>query len=177
MTTKPGAAADLPPDMSLDTLATAAPKDADVPSAPRSAAPATVPMTQNGQNAAHEIVRAALSAKGSGTVELRLDPSDLGKLDIEFTLVDDRLTIAVRAEREDALDLMRRSSDELARLLRQAGVDFDGLDFSRREGREGADESPLGSLAIAGNDGDVPTDIPASSPLLTTADTRVDIRI
>ena len=63
-----------------------------------------------------EIVRAAVAAKGPTTIELSLDPAELGKLDIEMSFKDDRVSILIRGDRDDSLDLMRRSQDDLARM-------------------------------------------------------------
>ena len=134
------------------------------------------PMTTEGTDALHEIVRAAVAAKGPTTIELRLDRAELGQLDIELSFADDRVSIAVRAEREEAMDLMRRSSDELTKLLRQAGLDLDSLTFShgQSDGREQDDQfQALTTEKMAG--GDDITAQPAMRPGVASA--RLDIRI
>ena len=134
------------------------------------------PMTAEGGDALHEIVRAAISTKSNSTIELRLDPSELGKLDIELNFKDDRVSIAVKAEREDALDLMRRSSDELARLLRQAGVDFDSLGFSQGGFADQEQNRSFQSFALDEIEGEA-LQVTASSSKSISTSSRVDIRL
>jgi len=142
----------------------------------RSASPLR-PSTLSGADAVQEIVRAAVVTKGPTTIELRLDPSELGKIDIELSFADDRVSIVVRGEREDALDLMRRSSDDLGRMLRQAGLDLGSLSFSREQAGERGREQALRAFAVEGA-GEGVEDGPVRSVLnLDPARDRVDIRI
>ncbi len=168
-------------DRALDVEAALAVRSADAPADGRFApAPVARPMTAQGTDALQEIVRAAMATRGSSSIELRLDPSELGKLDIELTFIDDRVTVSVRAEREEALDLMRRSSSELERMLREAGVDLGGLDFAQGQaGGRDRDEPGFTALATeqgAGARGGDALAIPASAPL-GDGTARVDIRI
>jgi len=135
------------------------------------------PVTLSGADAVQEIVRAAVVTKGPTTIELRLDPSELGKIDIELSFVDDRVSITVRGEREDALDLMRRSSDELGRMLRQAGLDLDTLSFSRDQAGERGREQALRSFAVDGAGEGAEDGAVQSALRLEPARDRVDIRI
>jgi len=126
-------------------------------------------------NLAREVMQAAISAKGSGSIELRIDPVELGKLDIEFSVIDDRMNIIVRAERDEALELMRRNSDDLEKMLREAGVDLGSLSFSQGGSDDPQQKNRFG-LAGLGGDSAVP-DTPAShlSPVGSTD--RLDIRV
>ncbi len=124
---------------------------------------------------AREIAHAALSAKSGATVELYIDPVEMGKLDIEFTLIDDRMNIIVRAEREDALDLMRRNSDELLKLLRETNVDLGSLTFSQERAKgqgSGNDAKPFATSGTA----DPISETVGLAPI-TVPSNRLDIRI
>jgi len=143
----------------------------------RQAASPLRPATMGGDDALQEIVRAAVVTRGPTTIELRLDPSELGKLDIELSFVDDRVSIMVRGEREDALDLMRRSSDELGRMLRQAGLDLDTLNFARDQTGERDREQAFRAFAVEGAGEGEGVDPVRSALRLGPAPDRVDIRI
>lgn len=133
-------------------------------------------VTAEGTDAVHEIVRAAIATKGDGTVTLRLDPSELGRLEIVFSVADDRLSIAVTAEREDALDMMRRASDELSRMLRQAGIDFDGLNFSQGGSSDERTGHPFHAIATDESGDGTSVDRPSGNRL-SLSDVRLDIRV
>lgn len=142
----------------------------------RSPVPTPRLVTADGADVLQEIVRATLVSKGPTTIELSLDPAELGKLDIEMSFKDDRVSILIRGDRDDSLDLMRRSSDDLARMLRQAGLDLDTLNFS--QGRSGQQEQGNRFLTLAtdaildGEDGI----LQAGAPVVR-ASARLDIRI
>lgn len=85
-----------------------------------------------------EQISAAILSRGDDRrIVVQLDPAELGRVSIELTFADDAVSVSVRAERQDALDLMRRSADELERQLRDAGIEFDNLSFASEGGREG----------------------------------------
>lgn len=119
-----------------DAFAAAAP-------APSSASAATAAAAATPQAAAPPPVAtqlaAAITAQASdGRIELRLDPPELGRVEIELSFEKDGAKVVLRAERADALDLMRRHADALARHLEEAGVDLTDLSFEARE--DGAGE-------------------------------------
>jgi flagellar hook-length control protein FliK len=69
---------------------------------------------------------------------LRLDPPELGRVQIHLVTTDDGARVVVMAERADTHDLLRRHAEMLARDLSDAGFDTVSLDFS--QGREAADQ-------------------------------------
>ncbi len=146
-------------------------RDAEFRAVLRQAPAAPVPAA----NLAREVMQAAISAKGSGSIELRIDPVELGKLDIEFSVVDDRMNIIVRADREEALDLMRRNSDDLQKMLREAGVDLGSLSFSQGGSRDPQQEHRFG-VSGAGGDSAV-SGGPASTLPPVQSSERLDIRV
>ena len=71
---------------------------------------------------AYEIVRHV--QQGSNHFDIRLDPADLGRVDVKLAIdgsgtVNARLTV----ERPDTLDLLKRDAGQLGQALSQAGLD------------------------------------------------------
>ena len=91
-----------------------------------------------GASVAGQLGAAILSRGDDRRIVLQLDPAELGRVQIELTFKDDAVSLSIRAERQDALDLMRRHGGDLERQLREAGLDFENLSFSREEGGGGA---------------------------------------
>ena len=70
---------------------------------------------------------------GESRFDIRLDPAELGKLDISLTVADDgRVQAVVRAERPTTLDMLQQDARLLESQLRQSGlnVDSNSLNFS-----------------------------------------------
>ena len=63
-------------------------------------------------------------------IRIRLDPPELGEVDIQLEFRDLRLTAAVSAERSDTLELLQRDSRALTRALREAGLELADSDLS-----------------------------------------------
>jgi len=79
-------------------------------------------------------------AKGVSTFKIRLDPPEMGRIDIKLELAQDgRVTAHLAIEKSDTLDLMQRDSKALEQALRDAGLDVDSdtLNFSLQSGNEG----------------------------------------
>jgi chemotaxis protein MotD len=77
------------------------------------------------------IARKALD--GVNTFEIRLDPPELGRVDVTLEVDDSGTTRAhIRAERPEALELLQREAKGMEQALRQAGLQFDqsSLSFS-----------------------------------------------
>lgn len=94
---------------------------------------------------------------GNTRFQIRLDPAELGKIDVRLDIdasgqVNARLTV----ERAETLDLMQRDQKALERALQQAGLDGakTNLEFSLKQnpfsggqqGHNGNDRTPLFSL-------------------------------
>ncbi|MDT8345744.1 MAG: flagellar hook-length control protein FliK, partial [Thermohalobaculum sp.] len=94
---------------------------------------------------ARQIAAAIAANPGADRIELRLDPPELGRVDIRFDFTDDRLNAVVAAERGATADLLRRHADMLIAQLREAGFDKVDLDFGSFAGGAGSG---------AGRDGD-----------------------
>ena len=82
-----------------------------------------------------------MAAADSGTVEIRLDPPELGRVQIHLTPTDGGLQAVVLADRPETGDLLRRHAAELARELGEAGYGEVSLDFAAG-GEAPRDEAP-----------------------------------
>jgi flagellar hook-length control protein FliK len=79
-------------------------------------------------------------------IRIRLDPPELGEVDIQLEFRDLRLSASINAERPDTLELLQRDSRSLARALREAGLELADSDLSFAHG--GRDDRPdAGSYA------------------------------
>jgi flagellar hook-length control protein FliK len=114
--------------------------------AARSARPAFHPVIA--QVAAH-VAQAAV--EGNDRINIRLSPSELGRVDVrlEFT-PDGRIQAVFAADRPQTVELLQRDARELERALQDAGLraDSGSLSFNLRgDGRGGAQhgaQSPVG---------------------------------
>jgi len=129
-------------------FATLGPQNTPESSQARSLSPAII-------SAAAGIARGA--AQGDKNFTIRLDPPELGRVDVRLKISDDGIARAhLIVERSETLDLFLRDQRSLERSLEQAGVKTDGssLQFSL-EGddrgasfaRSDADDRPGGARA------------------------------
>ena len=82
---------------------------------------------------------------GGGGIEVRLDPPELGRVRIHFSMErGDAVVATVSADRPETLDIMRRHAGDLIEELREAGFASVELDFSQMSEQEqnDADGSP-----------------------------------
>ncbi len=106
------------------------------------------------------------------TVELRLDPPELGRVTIHLSTHDQQVTAQVVAERVQTVDLMRQHADLLTATLARAGFSEANLSFQQGQGGEKGSEQ---FQAFAGaSESDTST---APAPTLTGQDGRLDIRL
>jgi flagellar hook-length control protein FliK len=88
-------------------------------------------------------------ARARGSVELALDPPELGRLRLSFAEVSGTLTLTIAADRPETADLMRRHLSLLAQEFARAGLDAPSVDIrSGSDGRAGSG-SP-GTLVVSG---------------------------
>lgn len=107
------------------------------------------------QNAALAIEIAARATNGSRQFEIRLDPPELGRIDVKLDVdkggnVNTHLTV----DRPETLDLLRRDAQGLERALQQAGLKTsDGnLEFSlRQQTPDGFNQRGQGQAQQGGN--------------------------
>lgn len=67
------------------------------------------------------------------TVELRLDPPELGRVIVSITQTDSGLVALITAEKSEILELLRRNAELLQREFSKSGLDNATLNFSHKE--------------------------------------------
>lgn len=126
------------------------------------------------------------AANGRHRVSVRLQPAELGRIDVKLDIGKDGVVRAlVSADRADTLDVLQRDSRELDKALQNAGLQTDSgsLDFNLRSDgdREGPDDHELPGHATARGNAD-----PDRPPQETVAEAvrspalgsdRIDIRV
>ncbi|NOX93997.1 MAG: hypothetical protein GXP04_02555 [Alphaproteobacteria bacterium] len=84
-----------------------------------------------------QIIAAIKANRRSDTIEIRLDPPELGRVKIDFTMETmDSVKAVLSAERAETLDHMRRNIGELAAQLKEAGFKSMEFEFSKNTGHE-----------------------------------------
>ncbi|WP_181708071.1 flagellar hook-length control protein FliK [Chthonobacter rhizosphaerae] len=146
----------------------------------------TVPMGQLGM----EIARQALA--GETSFQIRLDPADLGRVDVRLELSESGEAKAhLTVERRDTLDLLSRDQRALERALREAGFEAkDGsVSLSLRQNGSGdgqarhgqPDEPPNGRGRSGWTSDDTGSDERSARPALDLyrprRDSLLDVRI
>jgi flagellar hook-length control protein FliK len=92
-------------------------------------------------------------SKGVSTFEIRVDPPEMGRIDVKLQLAQDgRVTVHLAVEKSETLDLLQRDAKALEQALKDAGldVDSDALSFSLQDGNA---SNEFGSAA--GEDGEL----------------------
>lgn len=86
---------------------------------------------------AFEVVRQLRN--GTQQFEIRLDPPELGKVDVQLEMDGKNVTARLTVERAETLDLLQRDQRALERALQQAGLNTDkaNLQFSLRQDQQG----------------------------------------
>jgi len=83
---------------------------------------------------------------GANRFQLRLDPPELGRVDVRMEVsAEGKLSAVIAVERPETLDLLQRDSRALERSLMEAGLKTDGnsLSFSLRGGRQDQQHADL----------------------------------
>jgi flagellar hook-length control protein FliK len=118
---------------------------------------------------------------GASQFEIRLNPAELGKLDISLSVAEDgRVQAVLRVERPETLDMLQRDARVLEQQLRQAGLDVgsNALSFSLSHGNNGRQPTFTGwpAFAEAGDVADAAKEEAVAHLAVRTRD-GVDIRI
>jgi flagellar hook-length control protein FliK len=95
-----------------------------------------------------EIAKEATAGKHQ--FEIRLDPPELGRIDVRLSVDHDgRVTSHLVADRADTLDLLKRDAAQLERALQQAGLKTsdNALEFSLRQQGFAGDDTPAPNAA------------------------------
>ncbi|MEZ5266831.1 MAG: transglycosylase SLT domain-containing protein [Acidimicrobiales bacterium] len=110
---------------------------------------------------------AALVQRGHGDggslhrVTVRLDPPDLGSVQVIFELRGDQVHLVVRPERAEGGQLLQSQRDRIATALANSGFELSGFDVSSGRGDAGADagRQPAGSRAYRSLELEPATDV------------------
>ena len=132
---------------------------------------------------------AAHAQNGVRRFDIRLDPPELGRVDVKLEFAaDGKVATHLIVDRPETLELFQRDARQLERALANTGLntDQDGLSFSLKNqgqglGRNGLEESGSHAEGFTNNEGEDTEDIdagPQPIPLTRlTATNGVDIRI
>lgn len=97
---------------------------------------------------AHQMGSAIAANPEADTVDIRLNPRELGSVQMTLKAQDGGLTLAILADRPETLDLMRRHIDQLSTEFRAMGYSDIAFSFGNRDNgtassdREMPDQSP-----------------------------------
>lgn len=128
---------------------------------------------------------ARFAQRGETRFEIRLDPPELGRVDVRLRVADDGMIRAhLFVERSETLDMFMRDARALERALEQNGLKTPqgGLEFSLGSGGPGGEFAGNGDTGSAPSNDDgtdtIPVDQVATTYHMTlTRDGRVDIRV
>jgi flagellar hook-length control protein FliK len=127
---------------------------------------------------------AAKSQSGAKQFDIRLDPPELGRVDVRLSIdAAGKASAHLTADQPQTLDLLQKDSTSLTRALRDAGLNVsqDGLNFSLRQQASGQDGGNTGNNGLRGTtrafSATATTSIEASAAYRAPADGRLDIRV
>mgnify|MGYP003571131297 FL=1 len=126
--------------------------------------------------------------KGVNTFEIRIDPPELGRVDVKLDVAaDGRATAHLVVEKAETLDLLQRDAKALQQALQDAGLeaDQDTLSFSLKdEGQagtfgegQGQREGEAGGTGEAGLAESEQPEVITSYRVMLNGETGVDIRV
>lgn len=146
--------------------------------------PMITPIVQDAALATAGMELARMARRGESRFEMRLDPPELGRVDVRMRVGDDgQVRAHLIVEKPETLDMFLRDSRTLERALEQAGYKTDngGLQFSLRNQGDGngqtfADRAHEGSGLDREASGHAPDDAPTSVAIDPSSD-GLDIRI
>lgn len=78
-------------------------------------------------------ISTVISNTSKDTVEIRLDPPELGRVIISITQSDSGLSATITSEKPEVADLLRRHAELLSRELSKSGFHEASLEFSHRD--------------------------------------------
>jgi flagellar hook-length control protein FliK len=120
---------------------------------------------------------------GVSRFEIRLDPPELGRIDVKMSVrADGHVSAQLTADRPDTLELLQRDARVLQRALSDAGLTMDSgsLSFGLRDrgGRQVFDQDEASSPIAATDAEDETAALPYGIPLTASLEPgRVDLRI
>lgn len=124
-------------------------------------------------DAARQVIAAIRTAAGGDGIEVRLDPPDLGRVRIHFTMERaDSVVAVVSTDRSDTLDTMRRHAGDLVKELSRAGFAHVQLEFKSGGNRSHPEAAPKARISGVTMD-----DAPTEKATLVYARARLDGRL
>ena len=135
------------------------------------AQPAPMPQARAVTN---QIVQLFARATAEGTVEVRLQPEELGRVRLALSPVEAGVTVHISAERQDTLDLLRRHVDLLANDLLSQGYENLSFSFGQGNAQHKFDDQTDTTATASDGPGVLVEDFPTSS---IGNDRRLDIRL
>jgi flagellar hook-length control protein FliK len=127
---------------------------------------------------------AASVRSGKSRFEIRLDPADLGRIDVRIDVDrNGQVTSHLTVEKPETLSMLRQDAPQLQRALNDAGLSTGngGLQFSLRDqssqGQNGNQSNPNTHRLILTEDEAVPATVAGSYGRMLSASGGVDIRI
>lgn len=122
--------------------------------------------------------------KGSNRFDIRLDPPEMGRIDVRMEVRKDGHVVAhMSVDRPETLDLLQRDARALQQALNNAGLqaDSDSLNFSLRDQNGDGGTRDFagngGGSGMAGDDTDIETPLAPVYNINLAANGGVDIRI
>ncbi|MGL4319251.1 MAG: flagellar hook-length control protein FliK [Paracoccaceae bacterium] len=162
-------------------LAPDAASNTPIPPQPQPKAPDAMPVQ------AVPIAIGMKALEGAREFEIRLDPAELGRVDVKLSIsADGRVEASLVVDRVETLALLQRDARTLERAFDQAGLtaDANSIQFSLRQDNDGQkksqqdfDEGGAASHGLSGNDILQQQDRPAQLYRGFVRETAVDIRV
>jgi chemotaxis protein MotD len=133
-------------DLAQQVQLTALPRDAWPAAAAPAAPPPPMAQAAAVPLAGVAIQIASMAQAGTNHFEIRLDPPELGRIEVRLAVDrDGHTTTSLIADRSDTLDLLRRDASGLERALQDAGLKTadNSLQFSLRDQSTGQQQSNM----------------------------------
>lgn len=142
----------------------------------------TTPAMQPGtpRHVAAQITEAIQRAGNSRSIDLTLNPVELGRVKISLHPSEGVMLVSVVAERGETLDLMRRHAEVLAEDLHAIGYDDAQFSFSQHSsGEDRTADKTANSVETDTHEAITSSDVLPLPPVSTglTLSDRVDIRV
>jgi flagellar hook-length control protein FliK len=137
--------------------------------------PTAPPVPITDQVAVH--IRQA-AADGDSVVRIRLQPRELGRIDVRLEIAEGgRLSAVVTAERPDTLELLTREARGLEKALAEAGLDVDSDSLAFDLGERGESDGDGEACGAPASDDAVEAELVLPAAAIAPAATGIDIRV
>jgi flagellar hook-length control protein FliK len=155
--------ADVVQNLGITPATNAAPLQSTAAASAAAAAAPTPTPTTTVPVAGLAVEIAAQSNAGNSRFEIRLDPPELGRIDVRLEIDSDgHVKSRLIVERSETLDMLRRDAPQLERALQQAGLKTadNALEFSLRDQAPHRDDENQQNAArlVVPDEGAVPLD-------------------